>query len=63
MSKTGAGYRQAARKERPAGVGNLLAEWQPLSQVLPSAVGMAMMIGFVIWYGLHPIRPGAESRA
>lgn len=38
-----------------AGVGNLLAEWQPLSQVLPSALGMAAMVGFVIWYSLHPI--------
>jgi len=46
-----------------AGAGNLLAEWQPLSQVLPSAVGMAAMVGFVIWYSLHPIRPRPESPA
>lgn len=40
-----------------AASGNLLAQWQPLSQVLPSAVGMAAMLGFIIWYSLHPIRP------
>jgi len=39
-----------------AGAGNLLAEWQPLSQVLPSALGMVAMIGFVIWYSMHPIQ-------
>lgn len=40
-----------------AGAGNLLAEWQPLSQVLPSAMGMLAMIGFVVWYSLNPIKP------
>ena len=40
-----------------AGVGNLLADWQPLSQVLPSVLGMVAMIGFVIWYSVNPIRP------
>lgn len=44
-----------------AGSGNLLAEWQPLSQVLPSALGMATMIGFIIWYSLHPIQPRRAS--
>ncbi|MGO4409522.1 MULTISPECIES: hypothetical protein [unclassified Brevundimonas] len=39
-----------------AASGNLLAEWQPLSQVLPSAVGMAAIVGFIIWYSLRPIR-------
>lgn len=38
-----------------AGAGNLLAEFQPLSQILPSAIGMVAMIGFVIWYSLNPI--------
>jgi hypothetical protein len=41
-----------------AASGNLLEAWQPLSQVLPSAIGVAMMVGFVIWYSLHPVRPG-----
>jgi len=41
-----------------AGAGNLLAEWQPLTQVLPSAVGMAAMVVFVVWYSLHPVRLG-----
>lgn len=40
-----------------AGAGNLLADWQPLSQVLPSAIGMVAMIAFVIWYSLNPIQP------
>ena len=38
-----------------AGAGNLLAELQPLSQILPSVMGMVALIGFVIWYSLHPI--------
>jgi len=41
-----------------AASGNLLEAWQPLSQVLPSAMGVATMVGFVIWYSLHPVRPG-----
>lgn len=45
-----------------AGAGNLLEQWQPLSQVLPSAVGMVVMVAFVIWYSLHPIRPRADGR-
>jgi len=40
-----------------AGAGNLLADWQPLSQVLPSAIGMVAMIAFVIWYSLNPLQP------
>ncbi len=40
-----------------AGAGNLLADWQPLSQVLPSALGIVAMIGFVISYSVNPIRP------
>lgn len=46
-----------------AGAGNLLADWQPLSQVLPSALGMVAMIGFVIWYSINPIRPGGVQTA
>lgn len=44
-----------------AGAGNLLEQWQPLSQVLPSVLGMGAMVGFVIWYSLHPIRPRIGS--
>lgn len=44
-----------------AGTGNLLEQWQPLSQVLPSVLGMGAMVGFVIWYSLHPIRPRIGS--
>lgn len=44
-----------------AGSGNLLAEWQPLSQVLPSAVGMATIVGFIIWYSLRPMRSGRAN--
>ena len=40
-----------------SGAGNLLADWQPLSQVLPSAIGMVAMIAFVIWYSLNPLQP------
>ncbi len=39
-----------------AGAGNLLAQWQPLSQVLPSMLGLMTMIAFVIFYNLKPIR-------
>jgi hypothetical protein len=46
-----------------AGAGNLLAEWQPLSQVLPSALGLVAMVGFVVWYSLRPVRPGALREA
>jgi uncharacterized membrane protein SirB2 len=46
-----------------AGAGNLLAAWQPLSQLLPSVVGMAVMVGFVVWYSLHPIGSRATSAA
>lgn len=46
-----------------AGAGNLLAEWQPLSQVLPSAIGMAVMLGFIIWYSLHPIQRRVVGQA
>lgn len=49
-----------------AGAGNLLAEWQPLSQVLPSVLGLVAMLGFIVWYSLHPTnRPklgGHEAR-
>jgi len=38
-----------------AGAGNLLAQFQPVSQVLPSAIGMVAMIGFVIWYSVNPV--------
>ncbi len=38
-----------------AGAGNLLEQFQPISQVLPSAIGMVAMIGFVVWYSLNPI--------
>ena len=38
-----------------AGSGNLLEQFQPVSQVLPSAIGMVVMIGFVVWYSLNPI--------
>ncbi|AQR62098.1 hypothetical protein BZG35_10920 [Brevundimonas sp. LM2] len=38
-----------------ARAGNLLEQWQPLSQVLPSAIGMVAMVGFVVWYSLNPI--------
>lgn len=46
-----------------AGAGNLLAELQPLSQILPSATGMVVMIGFVIWYSLNPINKRPVSAA
>lgn len=39
-----------------AGAGNLLRDWQPLSQLLPSALGLIAMVAFVIWYAMHPIR-------
>ncbi len=39
-----------------AGAGNLLAQWQPLSQVLPAMIGMLTMVGFVIYYSLRPVR-------
>ena len=42
-----------------AGAGNLLAQWQPLSQLLPSMIGLVVMIGFGVWYARHPIRPRA----
>jgi len=45
-----------------AGAGNLLAQWQPLSQVLPSAIGMAFMVGFIVWYSVRPIRSAAPAR-
>ena len=38
-----------------AGAGNLLAEFQPLSQLAPSALGVATMVGFVVWYTRHPL--------
>jgi len=38
-----------------AGAGNLLAQWQPLSQVLPSMLGMITMIAFVVYYSLRPV--------
>lgn len=46
-----------------AGVGNLLAQWQPLSQVLPSAAGLVAMVAFVVWYNLHPIQRRMASQA
>ena len=39
-----------------AGAGNLLAQWQPLGQVLPAMFGMLTMVGFVIYYSLRPVR-------
>jgi len=39
-----------------AGAGNLLAQWQPLSQVLPSMLGLLAMVGFIIYYSLRPGR-------
>ncbi len=38
-----------------AGAGNLLREFQPLSQLAPSALGVAAMVVFVVWYSLHPL--------
>lgn len=38
-----------------AGAGNALEQWQPISQVLPSAIGMVAMVGFVIWYSVNPV--------
>ena len=46
-----------------AGAGNLLEQWQPLSQVLPSAIGMVAMVGFVVWYSLNPIGRRAMAAA
>ena len=45
-----------------AGSGNLLEQFQPVSQVLPSAIGMVAMIGFVVWYSLNPIGRRAMQR-
>jgi len=39
-----------------AGAGNLLAQWQPVSQVLPSMLGLVTMVGFIIYYGFRPVR-------
>jgi hypothetical protein len=39
-----------------AGFGNLLAAWQPLSQLLPSLLGLAFMIGFATYYSAKPLR-------
>lgn len=44
-----------------AASGNLLEQWQPLSQLLPSVLGLAAMIGFITWYSLRPIRPRGAS--
>ena len=39
-----------------AGAGNLLPQWQPFSQVAPSALGLIAMIGFATFYSLKPVR-------
>jgi hypothetical protein len=41
-----------------AAAGNLLKQWQPWSQLIPSAVGLVAMIVFVLWYINHPIGRG-----
>ena len=33
-----------------AGFGNLLEQWQPLSQVLPSTIGLVAMLGCILYY-------------
>lgn len=44
-----------------AGMGNLLAQWQPLSQLLPSMIGLAAMAGFAVYYGVRPPRAAAGA--
>ncbi len=39
-----------------AGLGNLLAQWQPLSQLLPSVLGLIFMVGFGVYYSQKPPR-------
>jgi len=46
-----------------AGAGNLLAQWQPLSQLLPSTIGLLTMAGFIAYYSARPIRRTAAATA
>jgi hypothetical protein len=39
-----------------AGAGNLLRAFQPFSQIAPSIIGTAVMIGFVAYYLARPQR-------